>query len=213
MKVVVATSNRHKFEEIIGIFKNELASRNLIADRLPLKLISPRQIHVEFPWVDETGETLEENALLKSKTFAKHFNMPAIADDTGLFIDALDGRPGIFAARYAGEHSSYEDNNEKILIELQGVPLEKRTARFKTVVTLSFPDNRDDIVVDGTLDGHIALQYSGDSGFGYDPLFLIDEDKTLADLSSEEKNSISHRSIALKKIFDILIRMAVSPEI
>jgi XTP/dITP diphosphohydrolase len=148
------------------------------------------------PEVVEDGTTCEANAIKKAREIARATGVPAVADDTGLEVDALGGRPGVYAARYAGEHATYEDNCRKLLLELAGVPRSKRTARFLTVAAIAFPSG-DVHVTQGSLEGLIAEQPLGDRGFGYDPVFLVPEfNRTLAQLTAEEKNRMSHRAKA-----------------
>ncbi|NGZ95941.1 MAG: non-canonical purine NTP pyrophosphatase [Nitrospira sp. WS110] len=148
------------------------------------------------PEVVEDGTTCEANAIKKAREIAQATGVPAVADDTGLEVDALGGRPGVYAARYAGEHATYEDNWRKLLLELVGVPGSKRTARFLTVAAIAFPSG-DVHVTQGSLEGLIAEQPLGDRGFGYDPVFLVPEfNRTLAQLTAEEKNRMSHRARA-----------------
>jgi XTP/dITP diphosphohydrolase len=148
------------------------------------------------PEVVEDGTTCEANAIKKAREIARATGVPAVADDTGLEVEALGGRPGVYAARYAGEHATYEDNCRKLLLELAGVPRSKRTARFLTVAAIAFPSG-DVHVTQGSLEGLIAEQPLGDRGFGYDPVFLVPEfNRTLAQLTAEEKNRMSHRAKA-----------------
>ena len=134
--------------------------------------------------------------------------IPSVADDTGLAVDALDGRPGVFAARYAGDGATYEDNCRKLLRELDGVPLERRTARFVTVAALALPEGHTQVAT-GTLVGVIAEECSGSQGFGYDPVFFVQEfGRTLAELTAAEKNRISHRAKAFRSMADILRSLA-----
>ncbi len=158
-----------------------------------------------MPDVDETGETLEANALLKAQALVDATGLPAIADDTGLFVDALDGRPGVQSARYAGEHATYEENVAKLLAELDGVAASERTARFRTVIVIAYPDGTD-VCVDGVLDGVIAFARTGDQGFGYDPVFVpsVTGGRSLAELSAHEKNTLSHRGVALRALAEKL---------
>lgn len=156
------------------------------------------------PEVEEDGTTCEENAIKKAREIARATGMPSVADDTGLEVDALGGRPGVYAARYAGEEASYEDNCRKLLLELAGVPLPKRTARFLTVAAIAFPSG-DVHVTHGKLEGVITEQSVGDRGFGYDPVFLVPElNRTLAQLTADEKNRISHRAKAFVQMRDWL---------
>ena len=160
----------------------------------------------DFPQIgdiEETGSTLLENSLIKARTVHKITGLPALADDTGLEVDALDGAPGVFSARYAGNDPSYEDNVNKLLFELQDHPLEKRSARFKTVI--SFVDGNAELLSEGVIQGIITLSSRGAKGFGYDPVFQPNSyNKTFAEMGQNEKNLISHRAIALEKMKKIL---------
>lgn len=156
------------------------------------------------PEVVEDGETCEANAIKKAASAARHTGLLAVADDTGLMVEALGGRPGVHAARYAGEAATYEDNCRKLLGELAGVPQRNRRARFVTVAALAFPDGRHR-TVEGALEGLIAEHPAGTAGFGYDPVFLVPAmNKTLAQMSPEEKNRISHRAKAFGKLREVL---------
>ena len=158
------------------------------------------------PEVVEDGSTYEENALKKARSAAAFTGKPSLADDTGLEVEALDGRPGIHAARFAGEHCSFQDNIEKLLTLLKGIPKERRAARFVCVLAFVGPDGREDLVR-GELEGRITERPAGLGGFGYDPVFFSPEaGKTLAELSPEEKNRISHRRRALDMARGLLQR-------
>jgi XTP/dITP diphosphohydrolase len=191
-ELVLATRNRHKGEELAALL-GDLGITIRTLDEFP-----------DAPDVVEDGDTCEANAIKKARAIAQFTGLPAVADDTGLEVDALGGRPGIYAARYAGEDATYEDNCQKLLREMAGVPREQRTARFLTVAAIALPS--DEIrVAQGTLDGAIAEQASGALGFGYDPVFLIPElGKTLAQLSADQKNTISHRAKAFAKMREIV---------
>ena len=160
----------------------------------------------DFPEIDsieETGTTLEENSLIKARTVYKITKLPVIADDTGLEVDALNGDPGVFTGRYAGENATYKQNIDKLLLALQEVPKEKRTARFRTVV--SFIDDTKELQTEGLVQGIITEDPKGNKGFGYDPVFFIpDLNKTFAELEEEEKNKISHRGLALQNLRKLL---------
>jgi len=188
----VATGNRHKVEEI----------RAVLAD-LPVAVRSL----AEFPGapeVVEDGRTYRENALKKAWSAAKFTGKPTLADDTGLEVDALGGRPGLYAARFAGEGCTFQDNIRKLLRLLEGVPPQRRGARFLCVLALVDPSGREQ-VVEGELYGRITDAPAGGGGFGYDPVFYVpDVGKTLAELTPEEKNRISHRGRALAKVREIL---------
>lgn len=152
------------------------------------------------PEVEEDGTTCEANAIKKAREIAQATGVPAVADDTGLEVDALEGRPGVYAARYAGEHATYEDNCRKLLCELTGVSGLRRKARFLTVAAIAFP-SCEVHATQGSLEGLIAEQPIGDRGFGYDPVFLVPEfNRTLAQLTAEEKNRMSHRAKAFAQM-------------
>lgn len=151
--------------------------------------------------IAETAVTIEGNALLKAKTIARKFDTNCFADDSGLLVDALNGAPGVYSARYAGEQKNDRDNVNKLLSELKG--LDNRKAQFKTVMALVL--NGKDYLFEGTVNGTITTELRGSNGFGYDPVFMPDGySKTFAEMSLEEKNSISHRKIALKKLLEFL---------
>jgi XTP/dITP diphosphohydrolase len=191
-ELVLATRNRHKGEELAALL-GDLGITIHTLDEFP-----------DAPDVVEDGDTCEANAIKKARAIAEFTGLPAVADDTGLEVDALDGRPGVYAARYAGEDATYEDNCLKLLQEMVGVPREQRTARFLTVAAIALPS--DGVrVAQGTLEGAIAEEARGTLGFGYDPVFLIPElDKTLAQLSPDQKNTISHRAKAFTQAKDFL---------
>jgi XTP/dITP diphosphohydrolase len=152
--------------------------------------------------VEETGDTLEENALLKARALADATGRPAIADDTGLEVDALDGAPGVYSSRFAGEHATYADNVAKLLASLDGVT--DRAARFRTVAVVVWPDGRE-LVAEGDVKGSIALSARGSHGFGYDPVFVPDGDgRTFAEMSAAEKHSMSHRGRAFRALSSLL---------
>jgi XTP/dITP diphosphohydrolase len=199
-ELVLATRNRHKQDELAALLGN-LGIRIRTLDEFP-----------EAPEVIEDGETCEANAIKKARAIADATGFPAVADDTGLEVDALEGRPGIFAARYAGEGATYEDNYRKLLHELAGVPHERRAARFVTVAAIAFPTDGVQ-VARGVLEGLIAEAPSGTQGFGYDPIFVVPElGQTLAQLSAEQKNRISHRAKAFAKVREILCGQMVNVE-
>lgn len=184
MDFLIATHNMKKREELERIL-SPLGIRVLLADEIGLDLTD----------VEETGETFEENALLKAVSGCKESHMPCIADDSGLCVDALDGAPGVYSARFSGEHGNDAKNNEKLLDLLKDVPDEKRTARYVSVCACVFPDGKQ-IVTRGTCEGKIGHEYRGSNGFGYDPLFYVGE-KAMAELTAQEKDKISHRGKAL----------------
>ena len=191
-ELVLATRNRHKIEELVALLSG-LGITIHTLDEFP-----------DAPNVVEDGGTCEANAVKKARAIAEFTGLPAVADDTGLEVDALDGRPGVYAARYAGEGATYEDNCRKLLQELSGVPHERRTARFLTVAAIALPSG-EVRVAQGTLAGVIAEEASGTLGFGYDPVFCIPAlGKTLAQMSADQKNTISHRANAFLKMREIL---------
>lgn len=154
----------------------------------------------EIPEVEETGFTFEENARLKAETISSLLNAPVLADDSGIMIDALDGQPGVFSARFAGEPKSDAANNAKVLAMLGEMGESNRQAHFHCTLVLAHPE-KESLVVDGTITGQIANIPKGENGFGYDPLFFLPElGKTFAELSDQEKNTISHRARALMKL-------------
>lgn len=197
-ELVLATHNRNKVIELVALL-GDLGITIRTLDEFP-----------DAPNVVEDGDTCEANAVKKARAIAESTGLPAVADDTGLEVDALGGRPGVYAARYAGEDATYEDNCRKLLRELTGVPLEQRTARFLTVAAIALPS--DGIrVAQGTLEGVIAEEASGTLGFGYDPVFLIPElGKTLAQLPADQKNTISHRAKAFAKVREMLSASSTS---
>lgn len=186
-RLVVASKNADKLREIEEVLVDVGLAQELVRG-------------LEWPDVEETGSTLVDNALLKARVVAAAVGLPALGDDTGLEVDALGGRPGVFTARYAGKNASYRENYEKLLGELDGV--ENRTARFKTSVALVFPDGSE-VTASGHVEGRIALAPRGDRGFGYDPVFDVGG-RTLSEMSAEEKNVLSHRARALRSLAEAL---------
>ncbi len=184
---VLATANPHKAVEL----------RAVLEDLGVTVLARPRDV----PEVDETSDTLEGNALLKAWALVEATGFAALADDTGLFVDVLEGRPGVRSARYAGEGASDADNVERLLSELVNVDLDERGARFATVIAVAYPDGSS-IVVRGELEGTIDHYPRGSHGFGYDSVFvpLGSGGRTLAQMAPEEKNAISHRSRAVRNL-------------
>lgn len=188
-----------------------LATRNPDKGRELQVLLADLGIRIrtmaEFPSapdVVEDGATCRENAIKKARSAAQFTGIPAIADDTGLEVDALGGRPGVHAARYAGEKATYADNCRKLLTELEGTPAGQRGARFVTVAALVYPDGRTE-TTEGVLEGVIAQREVGTQGFGYDPVFFVPEaGRTLAEMPAAEKNRISHRAKAFLRAKDLL---------
>jgi XTP/dITP diphosphohydrolase len=196
----LATRNRHKAQELASLL-GDLGISIRTLDAFP-----------QVPDVIEDGKTCEANAIKKARTVSRAIGLLAVADDTGLEVDALGGQPGVYAARYAGEHVTYEDNWRKLLRELSGVPHDRRTARFITVAAIASPSGEVQIA-EGQLQGVITEEPAGAQGFGYDPVFLVPElGKTLAELSPDEKNRISHRAKAFAEVREILGRQIVDVE-
>lgn len=184
-EIILATGNKHKVSEIKAILSD-------------LKLnIKPMMEFEKYPKVVEDGLTLEENATKKAVEVAKFFNSWAVADDTGLEVEYLNGAPGVFAARYAGEGCTYEDNNKKLLKALENA--DNRKAKFRCVIALSDPQGNKVILSKGEINGIISEKISGTKGFGYDPIFFVEEQGcTFAELADGIKNKISHRALALQ---------------
>lgn len=184
MVFLIATNNQDKKAEI-----------ERILSPLGIEFKTAKDLGKELPEVEETESTFAGNAYLKAKSACDFFNMPAIADDSGLVVDALNGEPGVYSARYSGVHGDNKANNKKVLEKLCGVPYEKRTARFVCSVCAVFPDG-DIKRAEGKVEGIIGFEEKGTNGFGYDPLFMVG-DRSFGEFSSEEKDKISHRSRAL----------------
>ena len=193
MQLVLATNNRDKIKEI-----------KYLLDDLPVTVLT-RDDFLEFPDPEETGATLEENATIKAKAIAEFCDLPALADDSGLEVDALDGAPGVYSSRFAGPGCTYKDNNEKLLREMKDVPSERRTARFRCVIAIAW--DADTIqTVEGRAEGVIATDMAGREGFGYDPVFFYPPaKKRFSEMSIEEKNAVSHRGLALQEARTLII--------
>ncbi|MBF89770.1 MAG: non-canonical purine NTP pyrophosphatase, RdgB/HAM1 family [Candidatus Marinimicrobia bacterium] len=190
MKIVIATRNRHKAMEI------ELLFSNLGIDIVCLDSLDPVG---KIPEIEETGKTLKENALIKSRTIFELTGFPSISDDTGLEVKSLDGEPGVYSARYAGEGCSYDDNIKKLLKNMDLMENDQRNANFRTVT--SFFDGTVELYAEGVVKGKITKAPKGLGGFGYDPVFLPKNmEKTYAELSKEEKNKLSHRGKAFSNL-------------
>ncbi len=188
MEVIVATRNKGKLRE----FRDALRG-------LGLRIYGLSDLP-EAPEIEEDGKTFAENALKKARFYAAYTGKLTIADDSGLEVDSLGGDPGVYSARYAGERATNQENNRKLLKELEGIPISKRGARFKCVVAIRSPKGKE-AIAEGSCRGRIGFKEKGRRGFGYDPLFLLPKSgKTMAELSLEEKNGISHRGKALRKI-------------
>lgn len=194
MDFILATNNMKK-----------LAEMQRILSPLGINVVTAKMLGKQLEDVEEDGKTFEDNAKLKARAACKEMNMPAIADDSGLCVDYLDGAPGIFSARFAGEHGNDEKNNDLLLEKLDGVPLEKRTAHYVCAICCTFPDGRE-IVVRGECNGVIGFERDGHEGFGYDPLFLVDG-KAFGRYTAEEKDKISHRGNALRLLTKELERI------
>ncbi len=193
MNLVLATNNEDKIKEI----------KYLLED-LPVTIFS-RHDFLEFPDVEETGRTLKENAVLKAKTIAEFCDMPALADDTGLEVDALDGAPGIYSSRYAGDNASYTENCIKLIKELNGVSNEKRSARFRCIIAIDWNDGNIE-TIEGVAEGYITEDVRGKQGFGYDPVFYYPpKNKRFSEMTIEEKNIVSHRGIALQNMVGLIM--------
>ncbi|MCX8006545.1 MAG: XTP/dITP diphosphatase [Coriobacteriia bacterium] len=190
MRVVVASSNEGKVREIRHVL-----------EPLGWEVVRAVDVGGRLIDVEETGETFLENALIKARAYAAAFGCPALADDSGLEVDALGGAPGVRSARYAGEPTDDAANNAKLLAELSDVPAPERTARFRCVLALAWPDGRV-LAADGVCEGSIGFEPRGTNGFGYDPLFLpaAAAGRTMAQLSPDEKSAISHRGSALRAL-------------
>lgn len=194
-KIVFATNNKHKLDEI----------RRIAVDQV--QILSLSDIHCNDE-IDETGSTLEENALIKARYVKEQSGYDCFADDTGLEVEALDGRPGVYSARYAGDDCNPEDNIRKLLSELQGV--EHRHARFRTVIALLI--NGEEHLFEGVVNGLIIEEKRGGSGFGYDPVFMpAGYHQTFAELGNDIKNRISHRALATEQLIAFLLKKIDSP--
>lgn len=192
MKIVLATNNQHKIREI----------KDILSD-LPVKILTLVDFP-DFPRVEETGKTLEENAILKAGAVFRFTNLPSMADDSGLEVDALNGAPGALSARFAGEHCSFKDNNLKLLSVMKDIPPGQRAAKFVCVVALA-KDSNHIVTVKGEVKGTITFEEMGENGFGYDPVFWLPHlNKTFAQLPWKEKNKISHRARAFAKAKELI---------
>ena len=191
MKIVIATHNRDKLKEI----QREI-------DGLKWKVVS-LDAFPEITEILEDGKTLEENALIKAREVFEKTGLPTISDDTGLEVDALNGGPGVYTARYAGKDCSYEDNVNKLIKDMYKVPMPNRGAIFKTVMV--FKDENEELIVEGVVKGIISREARGEDGFGYDPIFYVPKNnKTFAEMTMNEKNKISHRGNAIRNLINEL---------
>ncbi len=187
MNFILATNNMKKLEEM-----------QRILSPLGIEVKTAAMLGIELPEVEEDGDTFEANAEIKAASACKITGLPAIADDSGLCVDYLDGAPGIFSARFAGEHGNDEKNNDLLLQKLEGVKQEDRTAHYVCAICCIFPDGRK-IVVRGECEGLIGFERDGNAGFGYDPLFIVDG-KSFGRYTGEDKDKISHRGKALRAL-------------
>lgn len=185
MDFILATNNMKKLEEL-----------QRILSPLGVNVRTAKSIGITLPEVEENGSTFEENAYIKARSACDITHLPSIADDSGLCVDFLGGAPGIYSARFAGEHGNDEKNNDLLLEKLRDVPMEKRTAHYVCAVCCIFPDGRE-ITVRGECPGFIGFERDGNAGFGYDPLFLVNG-RSFGRYSAEEKDKISHRGNALR---------------
>ena len=191
-KLLLATGNPAKMREY-----------SLLLQGAPFHLATPADEGIDIK-VEETGHTLEENAQLKAIAYATQSQSLVVADDSGLEVDALGGEPGSLSARYAGENASNNERIALVLSRLQGIPWEKRSARFRCVIAIASPSGKIQLC-EGECPGYITFEPRGDAGFGYDPIFYLPElDKTMAELSMEEKNQVSHRGKAARKALQAL---------
>lgn len=194
MKILIASNNQHKKAE----FKRMLSP-------IGIEIVTANDIGVTLRDVPEDGNTFAENAYIKAKAACEDTGLVSMADDSGLCVDFLDGRPGVYSARYSGVHGNDDKNIDKLLDELKDVPEEDRTAAFECSICCVFPDGKQ-ITVTGSCPGTILFERQGDNGFGYDPVFAVNG-VSFALMSAEEKDSISHRGIALRKLFDELSKI------
>lgn len=187
MKFIIATNNAKKLKELERILKP-----------LGINAVSAKEAGIVLDDVDETGTTFAENAFIKANSAFQKTGMPAVADDSGLSVDALNGRPGVYTARYGGENATDEEKYMKLLDEMKDVADNNRTAHFTSAICCILPDGKK-IEVEGVCEGKIAFEPYGDGGFGYDPVFMYG-DKSYAQLTAEEKDAVSHRGQALRKL-------------
>ncbi|MFC2061505.1 RdgB/HAM1 family non-canonical purine NTP pyrophosphatase [Elusimicrobiota bacterium] len=196
MKIIIATNNPDKLREIKNIWKNfaEITDIDWLGN------------YSELGDIEETGSTLRANAAIKAEYVSGILDCPAVADDTGLFVDCLNGSPGVYSSRFAGENATYDDNVEKLLKSMENVPEDDRRAEFRCTVCLA-EKGKKSIFTEGIVKGSITLERKGSMGFGYDPVFkTAGTGKTFAQMTLEEKNAISHRYLAFKKMGEIISR-------
>lgn len=195
-KLIISTGNQNKVEEIKKILKD-----------LDIEVLSKDDIGLGDLEVLEDGDTLEENSLKKAQALSERLNYMVLADDSGIFVDALGGKPGVYSSRYGGEEGNDFKNNRKLLKELESTPMENRDAKFKTIIVLITEDKREKIVY-GECSGKIGLEEVGDNGFGYDSLFIPEGyDITFGEIEDKVKNSISHRANALRNLKKEILKL------
>jgi len=195
-RLLIATNNRGKLSELRLIFAS-----------LPCVIVSPSDIGIDLS-VEETGSTFEENATLKSVTFAKASGLLTLADDSGLEVGALGGKPGVFSARYAGENATDSDRVNFLLSQMKDIPEGKRQARFRSVIAITTPQNWHTELCSGECQGIITFAPRGENGFGYDPVFFLPQlGKTMAEIPKDMKNGLSHRGIAARNAIPVLNNM------
>ena len=194
-KIVFATTNAGKIKEI----------KEILAD-FDVEVVSINEMNITTD-VEENGTTFEENSLIKARAISKLTGLPALADDSGLKVDYLNGEPGIYSARYLGRDTDYDYKNNYIIEKLKDAKDEERSARFVCVISLVLPDGRE-FVKKGVMEGRIGYEIKGENGFGYDPIFYLPQyGKTSAEISAKEKNKISHRGKALREMKEIIINL------
>ncbi len=191
MKFIIATHNKKK-----------LAEMERILSPLGIEAVTDTMLGISLTDAEETGSTFSENAEIKAVSGMEESGYPCIADDSGLCVDFLGGEPGVYSARYSGEHGNDEENNKKLLANLKDVPYEKRTAYFASCICVAFPDG-EKLFAEGKCEGIIGFEKRGEGGFGYDPLFMVGE-KSFAEMTKEEKDAVSHRGNALRKLKELL---------
>ena len=194
-KIVFATTNAGKIKEI----------KEILAD-FDVEVVSMKEMNISAD-IEENGATFEENSLIKARAVSKLTGLPALADDSGLEVDYLNGEPGIYSARYLGRDTDYDYKNNYIIDKLKEAKGEERSARFVCVISLVLPDGRE-FVKKGVMEGRIGYEIKGENGFGYDPIFFLPEyGKTSAEISAEEKNKISHRGKALSAMKEVIANL------
>lgn len=197
VKFIIASNNKGKVAEL-----------DRILNPLGVTAVTAKSEGVSLDDVEETGTTFAENAFIKASAAFKKTGMPSVADDSGLMVDALNGEPGVYSARYAGEDATDEDRINKLLKNLEGVPDDKRTAHFVSSICCIIDENTV-ITAEGKCDGVISQKPVGSGGFGYDPVFMTESGKSFAELSSEEKDAVSHRGKALRELYEKLSKCGI----